>query len=177
MRVVTRFDFRPTRSPGPWPPFPPTPSGSWPAHSAATYSATTETGSACGKNCRPNTRAAADPKWKKSYHSMAVPTKLAATTRSTGVGRAGAGFIARRPGGQFASGVRISLGLAATGTVAAQVDRDYTRPQESVAGDTRLGESNRLLSSEGSMRSRATRRQFLGTVGAALALPGVSRPA
>jgi hypothetical protein len=33
-----------------------------------------------GKNATPNTRAAAVPKMKKSYHSIAVPTKLAKAT-------------------------------------------------------------------------------------------------
>jgi hypothetical protein len=37
-------------------------------------------GSSLGKNRGPKTRAAADPYRKKSYHSMAVPIRLANTT-------------------------------------------------------------------------------------------------
>ena len=39
-----------------------------------------DTGLSDGKNATPNTRAAAVPKMKKSYHSIAVPTKLAKAT-------------------------------------------------------------------------------------------------
>jgi hypothetical protein len=41
------------------------------------------TGSIVGKNSLLKTRAAAVPLRKMSYHSMAVPMKLAATTRAT----------------------------------------------------------------------------------------------
>src|SRR4051812_18801257 len=58
------------------------------------------TGSTVGKNSVLKTSAAAVPYRKKSYHSMAVPTKLAATTRTTDAAGGGAVLIGSPPAGR-----------------------------------------------------------------------------
>src|SRR5919112_2859749 len=78
--VSTSIALRPTLSPK-WPKItPPTGRAIKPAQKVAKAARVPTRGLTCGKNNWLNTSAAAVPKIKKSYHSMAVPMRLATAT-------------------------------------------------------------------------------------------------
>jgi len=83
MSVVTNIDFRPSRSPKCPNTTPPTGRAKKPTAYVANEASVPANGSSVGKNSRLNTKAAAVPYRKKSYHSIVVPIKLASTTRRT----------------------------------------------------------------------------------------------
>jgi len=79
-REITSIDLRPTRSPK-WPKtMPPTGRAANPTANVANADSVPISGSAFGKNSLLKTSAAAVPYRKKSYHSIAVPMKLASAT-------------------------------------------------------------------------------------------------
>jgi hypothetical protein len=77
---ITSIDLRPTRSPK-WPKMmPPTGRAAKPTPNVANAASVPTVGSAVGKNSSLKISAAAVPYRKKSYHSIAVPMKLARAT-------------------------------------------------------------------------------------------------